>query len=105
MAAERGNAAVAALGDPLDPAVLRLIEAVCNAAEGCCLVAVCGELAADERATPLLVALGVRELSVAPSSVPAVKQAVRRTSEAASRELMRRCLAATDATEVRRFLG
>ena len=50
LAAERGNAAVAALADPLDPGVLRLIDAVCRAAEGRCLVAVCGELAADERA-------------------------------------------------------
>ena len=48
LAAERGNAAVAALGDPLDPGVLRLIESVCRAADGRCLVAVCGELAADE---------------------------------------------------------
>ena len=60
LAAERGNAAVAALGDPLDPGVLRLVESVCRASEGRCLVAVCGELAADEAATPLLVALGVR---------------------------------------------
>ena len=52
LAAERGNAAVAALGDPLDPGVLRLVESVCRAADGRCLVAVCGELAADESATP-----------------------------------------------------
>ena len=105
MAAERGNAAVAALGDALDPAVLRLVEAVCVAAHGRCLVAVCGELAADEKATPLLVALGVRELSVAPSSVASVKQAVRQIGCAADADLVRRCLSAADAAEVRSTLG
>jgi phosphocarrier protein FPr len=105
MAAERGNAAVAALGDPLDPGVLRLIDSVCQAADGRCLVAVCGELAADESATPLLVALGVRELSVAPSSVGAVKHAVRHIDQAADAGLVRRCLTATGPTEVRDILG
>ena len=88
LAAERGNAAVAGIADPLDPGVLRLIDAVCRAAEGRCLVSVCGELAADERAVPLLVGLGVRELSVAPSSVPGVKEAVRRIATAADGDLV-----------------
>ena len=73
LAAERGNHAVAALGDPYDPGVLRLVQSVCDRA-GSALVAVCGELAADERAATLLVGLGVRELSVVPV-VGAVRQA------------------------------
>ena len=105
LAAERGNAAVAALGDPLDPGVLLLIESVCRAADGRCLVAVCGELAADERSAPLLVALGVRELSVAPSSVAAIKHAVRQIEHAADPEVVRRCLTASGADEVRDILG
>ena len=105
LAAERGNPAVAALGDPLDPGVLRLIELVCRAAAGSCLVAVCGELAADESATPLLVALGVRELSVAPSAVAAVKHAVRQIEQAADAELARRCLSAAGPSDVRAILG
>lgn len=76
LAAERGNAAVTALGDPYDPGVLRLVAAVCAGAGGA-TVAVCGELASQEKAVGLLVGLGVRELSVAPRAVPAVKQAVR----------------------------
>ena len=96
---------VAALADPLDPGVLRLIDAVCRAADGRCLVAVCGELAADERAVPLLVGLGVRELSVAPSSVPGVKEAVRRIATAADADLVARCLSAADPEQVRSLLG
>src|SRR6185295_10858596 len=77
LAAERGNAAVAPLADGLDPGVLRLIDSVCRGAAGHASVAVCGELAADERAAALLVGLGVRELSVAPRAVPGIKEAVR----------------------------
>ena len=105
LAAERGNAAVAAIGDPLDPGVLRLVESVCRAADGRCIVAVCGELAADESATPLLVALGVRELSVAPSSVAAIKHAVRHIDQAADSDLVHRCLTAAGPSDVRAILG
>jgi phosphoenolpyruvate-protein phosphotransferase/dihydroxyacetone kinase phosphotransfer subunit len=87
LAAERGNPAVAALADPLDPGVLRLVDAVCRAAGERVLVAVCGESAADPVAAELLVGLGVRELSTAPPAVPATKQAVREldVAEAAHR--------------------
>jgi phosphocarrier protein FPr len=77
LAAERGNPAVAAIADPLDPGVLRLVDAVCRAAGERVLVAVCGEAAADPVAAELLVGLGVRELSTAPPAVPATKQVVR----------------------------
>jgi phosphocarrier protein FPr len=77
LAAERGNPAVAALADPLDPGVLALVDAVCRAAGDRALVAVCGEAAADPLAAELLVGLGVRELSVAPAAVPGTKQTVR----------------------------
>jgi phosphocarrier protein FPr len=80
LAAERGNPALAKLADGLDPGVLRLIDSICRAAGHKVLVAVCGELAADETAIPLLLGLGVRELSVAPPLVPATKEAVRATT-------------------------
>jgi phosphocarrier protein FPr len=77
LAAERGNTAVAALSDPLDPGVLRLIRHVCHTAGGRVPVAVCGEAAADHTAIPVLLGLGVRELSVSPKSVPPVKARAR----------------------------
>jgi phosphoenolpyruvate-protein phosphotransferase/dihydroxyacetone kinase phosphotransfer subunit len=104
MAAERGNPAVAGLADPVDPGVLRLIDSVCRAAGDHTLVAVCGELAADEQVTPLLVALGVRELSTAPMAVPGVKQAVREIATASNSELVQQCLSAAGSADVRAIL-
>jgi phosphoenolpyruvate-protein phosphotransferase len=104
LAAERGNPSLARLADPLDPGVLQLVDAVCRAAAGRVDVAVCGEVAADKTAAALLVALGVRELSVAPSAVPAVKQAVRQVESVDDQELLRRCLAAAGPDEVRALL-
>jgi phosphocarrier protein FPr len=102
LAAERGNEAVAAAADPLDPGVLRLIDAVCRAASGSSVrVAVCGEVAADPTAVPLLLGLGVDELSVGPYSVPTIKQSVRGQSIAGCRELARRALSLPSAEEVR----
>jgi len=100
LAAERGNDAVADVADPYDPAVLQLIDAVCRRA-GDVPVAVCGELAADERAAPLLVGLGVRELSVSPAAVPRVKQAVRSLDTTHAAALAARALEAAGPDAVR----
>jgi phosphocarrier protein FPr len=102
LAAERGNGAVAALADPLHPAVLRLIGAVCDAArERGVPVSVCGEVAADPAATALLLGLGVRALSVAAPAVAAIKAAVRDLDLGAAERLARDALAASSAEEVR----
>ncbi len=100
LAAERGNAAVAALWDPLDPGVLSLIRLVCGAA-GEVPVAVCGEAAADPAAVPLLLGLGVRELSVSPRSVPSVKARVRGLELVACRALAETAVGLDDAAAVR----
>ena len=78
MAADRGNAAMAGLlSESLAP-VLALTAAVTEAAAGQGRwVGVCGELAGDPRAAVLLAGLGVRELSMAGSRIPAVKAALR----------------------------
>jgi phosphocarrier protein FPr len=78
LAAERGNPRVAALADPFHPAVLDLVHRVVQAghAHGR-WVGVCGELGADPLAIPLLVGLGVDELSMAPASIPRAKHQVR----------------------------
>ena len=70
-AVDRTNAQVRERAKPLGIATLRLIAQVCRAGIP---VAVCGQLASDPEAVPLLVGLGVRELSVAPVHVPKIKQ-------------------------------
>jgi phosphoenolpyruvate-protein phosphotransferase/dihydroxyacetone kinase phosphotransfer subunit len=78
MAAERGNAALAGLLDDSLSPVLALIAAVTAAAEAHGRwVGVCGELAGEPEAAVLLAGLGVRELSMAASRIPAVKAALR----------------------------
>ena len=106
MAAERGNAGVAALSDPLHPAVLRLVARVASAggARGC-RIAVCGEAASDLLAVPLLVGLGVDELSVTPRRVGAVKQRVRELRMPAVRALAQAALDLPDAASVRRLVS
>ena len=105
LAAERGNDAVAALADPLDPGVLALVAATGRVAADDLLVAVCGEAAGDEQAVALLLGLGVRELSVAPGLVPVVKEAVRAVDLGTARALAAQALAAPDAAAVRALVG
>jgi phosphocarrier protein FPr len=105
MAAERGNPGVAGLSDALDPAVLQLIDRVCQAAHGRVDVAVCGEVAADPVAVPLLVGLGVRELSVGPHAVPRVKARVRELDPEQCAVVAKQSLSLESATEVRDFVG
>ncbi|WP_222853549.1 phosphoenolpyruvate--protein phosphotransferase [Fodinicola acaciae] len=101
LAAERGNPAVAALADPFDPAVLRLVDLVVRAAGDRMSVSVCGEMAADESAVPLLIGLGIRELSVAPVAVATIKQAVRATDAKDAKLRARRALSLPHARAVR----
>jgi phosphocarrier protein FPr len=102
MAAERGNASVAALADGLNPSVLRLIRMVAEAASSHGKwVGVCGELASDPEAVPVLVGLGVAELSANAPAIPAVKQAVRDLDAEEARELAEQALELSSAAEVR----
>jgi phosphoenolpyruvate-protein kinase (PTS system EI component) len=81
MAADRGNPVLAGLLEQSLPPVLALIARVTAAAEAHgCWVGVCGELAGDPEVAVLLAGLGVRELSMAPSRIPAVKAMLRETS-------------------------
>jgi len=78
LAVDRGNERVAHLYDPLHPGVLSLIDATVRAAARADIpVSVCGEMAGDVLAVPLLVGLGISELSATPSSIPIVKEIVR----------------------------
>ncbi|MBP5859052.1 phosphoenolpyruvate--protein phosphotransferase [Marivibrio halodurans] len=78
LAIDRADEQVAALYNPLHPAVLRLMEFAIQAAERAGLpVSVCGEIAGDPRYTALLLGLGVRQLSMTAASIPPIKQKIR----------------------------
>jgi phosphotransferase system enzyme I (PtsI) len=78
LAVDRGNEHVAHIYDPLHPAVLSLIDASIRAASRANIpISVCGEMARNPLAVPLLVGLGIQELSSAPSAVPLVKEIIR----------------------------
>ena len=105
LASERGNPGLGRLFDPLDPGVLQLIDRVCRAARGRVDVAVCGEAASDEVAVPLLVGLGVRELSVGPHSVPGVKARVRELDLEECEVVAEQALTLASAPEVRELVA
>ena len=78
LAIDRGEEQVAHLYNPLHPAVLRLIQFATEAALRARIpVSVCGEIAGDPRFAPLLLGLGIRELSMAWTALPRVKQRIR----------------------------
>jgi len=77
LASDRTNASVSYLYHPMQPALLRLIAEVAAAGRQAGKpVAVCGEIASDVRLAPLLVGLGVDELSMTPTALPAVRAAL-----------------------------
>lgn len=102
LAIDRGHPSLSAQADGLHPAVLQLIDMTVRAAhaEGK-WVGVCGELAADPLALPLLVGLGVDELSVSARSIALVKAGVRELQLVAARGLARKALGLASAAEVR----
>ncbi len=85
LAIDRGNEHVAHLFDPLHPGVLRLIQFAASAALRARIpISICGEMAGDPRYSALLLGLGIRELSMAPSNIPRVKQRIREMDLAAA---------------------
>ena len=102
LAMDRGHPKLAPQVDGLNPAVLRLIgHTVKGAAPLGKMVGVCGGIASDPHAVPILVGLGVTELSVSLPSIPAVKAQIRTLRLDACRELAERALAAESAEAVR----
>jgi phosphoenolpyruvate-protein phosphotransferase len=102
LAADRTNERVVALSDACHPAVLRLIHQVVESAHReDRWVGVCGELAGDADAVPLLLGLGVDELSMAPQRIPAVKAIVRQWSYTRAQQLARQALTVSSAAAAR----
>jgi phosphocarrier protein FPr/phosphocarrier protein len=106
LAMDRGHAALAGRSDALHPAVLKLIALAATAGiEAGKTVAVCGGIAADRVAVPILLGLGIRELSVVPAAIPAIKRQIRAIRMADCRALASRCLELGSAAEVRSLIA
>ena len=93
LAVDRTDPRVSALYDPLHPGVLRTLRAITRAAEGRGVrLSVCGEMAGQPLEAVLLVGLGFRELSMAPSAIPRVKSALRAVRVDRAAAVAERCL-------------
>ncbi len=106
MASDRTNPRVANLVDALHPAVLRMLQQTVQAAHAAGIsVGLCGELAADTLATPILLGLGLDELSVNPQSIPGVKQAIARFCIVESEAIAASALQQDSAEHVRKLIS
>jgi phosphotransferase system enzyme I (PtsI) len=105
LAADRNNEQVAGLYNPADPAVLRLIKLVADAAarRGTELN-VCGEMSGEPLFVPLLLGLGVRQLSATPRKLPDVKRTIRSLTLADADRVAAEALRLETAQEVARYL-
>lgn len=106
LAMDRGNAALASRVDSFHPAVLRAIQLT---AEGAAIynrwLGICGGLASDFRAAPLLVGLGCTELSSVPTAIPKIKQTLGRWTLAQCEDLATQALALSSAADVRKLVS
>jgi phosphoenolpyruvate-protein phosphotransferase (PTS system enzyme I) len=101
LAVDRMNERIAHLYEPTHPAILRLIKTTVDAARRNNIpVSVCGEMAGEPMFTPLLLGLGVDELSAAPSLVPQIKFLVRRLKMSEARALADFALNCESSTEI-----
>ena len=101
LAVDRMNEKIAHLYEPTHPAIVRLIQVTVEAAHRHKLwISVCGEMASDPVLVPLLLGLGIDELSAAPASVASLKFIVRRLKIAEARELAGFALQCENASEI-----
>ena len=105
LAVDRGNEQVAGLFRPFHPAVLRLVERVISAGARFGIpVSLCGEMAADPLAVPVLIGLGLREFSMHPPALPVVRNLVRGLSFREARHIAQKALDLATAQAVEEYL-
>ncbi|KCX16375.1 phosphoenolpyruvate--protein phosphotransferase [Acinetobacter sp. 1264765] len=104
LAIDRGHPILSAEADGLHPSILQLIDQTVKAAHKYGKwVGICGELAADPKAVPILMGLGVDELSMSPNSIPLVKAQIRTLNYSQAQVLAKRALECDSATAVRQL--
>ena len=102
LAVDRGNERIAHLFDPLHPAVIALVDRSVRAARKAGIpISICGEMASNPLAVPILVGQGIAELSGPPSAVPIVKEIVHSLDHGEAEADARKARDASSAAEVR----
>jgi phosphoenolpyruvate-protein phosphotransferase (PTS system enzyme I) len=101
LAVDRGNELISNLYNPMSPSVLNLIQMVINAShiEGK-WTGMCGELAGDERATLLLLGMGIDELSMSSPNIPIIKKIVRKINFKEAQQIAKKALNQATAKEL-----
>jgi phosphotransferase system enzyme I (PtsP) len=106
LAADRENARVSPFGDAYHPAVLRMLRRVITAGHAAGIpVSCCGEISSTPELAVLLMAMGIDSLSLIPSSIPTVKEAIRRSDVRRLREKLDEILALSEAKEIREAIA
>ncbi|OYD13853.1 phosphoenolpyruvate--protein phosphotransferase [candidate division WOR-3 bacterium JGI_Cruoil_03_44_89] len=106
LACDRGNPRVANIFKPLHPAVLRLIKNTVDAGHSQDIwVGLCGELGSETIAVPVLLGLGLDELSVCPTSVPEIKSVIRHLTMGECHEIALKALSMSSAVDVEGYLA
>jgi phosphoenolpyruvate-protein phosphotransferase (PTS system enzyme I) len=101
LAVDRLNEKIAHLYEPTNPAILQLIRMTSDAAKNNGIwTGVCGEMASDPLMIPILLGLGINELSVAPQSISQVKYLIRRIKMSEAREIAEFALTSESSAEI-----
>ena len=105
LAVDRGNAQIAHLYNPFNPAVLRLIQrTIQSAREHGIWAGMCGEMASDPYAAVLLLGMGITELSMSAPSIPRVKEMIRSVTMAQAKELLNNVMAMEHGVDIRTYM-
>jgi phosphotransferase system enzyme I (PtsI) len=105
LAIDRGNRHVAHLYNPMHPAVLRLIRHVVDAGRHKGKKTyMCGEMAADPMHLPILMGMGIEELSMAPQSIPKIKNIIRKINVSDVQKLMNALLQQASVEDMQRII-
>ena len=105
LAVDRGNAQIANLYNPFNPAVLRLIQrTIQSARERGIWAGMCGEMASDPYAAVILLGMGITELSMSAPSIPRVKEMIRSVTSTQAKELLADVMKMEHGVEIRAYL-
>ncbi len=101
LAVDRGNEIISSLYQEFHPAVIRTLNKIINSSKkGQARVSMCGEMAADILATPLLVGLGLDSMSVSAAAIPHIKKIIRTIKYSEAKKLAKDCMKFTTEEEV-----